>query len=195
MGMKITNRSRALKGGWKSLKSKYVTLNYWDEDIVYSLINIEKSRVKKDIYAFAEKYEDNGAARVRLVIRSVDNSADTGCRFRYIKPVINFEYDELVKALNEAIDKEAQVTDASLFTNEREASVVSTTFDYDALMAEFGDVVGGLMNENPNYYGPRITQIVDKYLGKGKKVSDATIDQAEFISLIVNEIKEELVNK
>ena len=146
-----------------------------------------------DIYAFAEKYEDNGAAKVRLVLRSVDNSADTGCRFKYITPVIEFEYQELVKALNDAIDKESQMTDASLFTSERETAVVNTTFDYDALMAEFGDIVGDLMGKEPAYYGPRITQIVDKYLGKGKKVSDATIDQAEFISLIIHEIKEELM--
>ena len=85
------------------------------------------------------------------------------------------------------------MTDASLFTNEREATVVASTFDYDALMKEFGDIVGDLMGKDPNYYGPRITQIVDKYLGKGKKVSDATIDQAEFISLIVHEIKDELL--
>lgn len=146
-----------------------------------------------DIYAFAEKYEDNGAARVRLILRSVDNSADTGCRFKYITPVIDFEYNELVKALNDAIDKEAQMTDASLFTNEREATAVAVSFDYDALMNEFGDIVGVLMNKDQMYYGPRITQIVDKYLGKGKKVSDTTIDQAEFISLIVNEIKDELM--
>ena len=49
------------------------------------------------------------------------------------------------------------------------------------------------MNKNPQYYGPRITKVVDKYLGKGKKVSDASIDQAEFIYLIISEIKDELV--
>ena len=148
-----------------------------------------------DIYAFAEKYEDNGAAKVRLILRSIDNSADTGCRFKYITPVIDFEYNELVKALNEAIDKEAQMTDTALFTNERAAVVATTTYDYDALMAEFGNIVGDLMNKEPQYFGPRITQIVDSILGKGKKVSDATIDQAELISLIVDEIKATLLDK
>ena len=51
------------------------------------------------------------------------------------------------------------------------------------------------MNKDPQYYGPRITQIVDKYLGKGKKVSDATIDQVEFIDLIITEIKDELIKE
>ena len=39
----------------------------------------------------------------------------------------------------------------------------------------------------------KITEIVDKYLGKGKKVSDATREQAELIYLIVSEIKEDLL--
>jgi hypothetical protein len=85
------------------------------------------------------------------------------------------------------------MTDSSLFTDERATTVVAATFDYDALMAEFGDIVGDLMNKDPQYFGPRITQIVDSILGKGKKVSDATIDQAELISLIIDEIKATLL--
>ena len=62
-------------------------------------------------------------------------------------------------------------------------------------MAEFKELVGSLMNENPEYYSPRISQIVDKYLGRGKKVAEATIDQAELISLINTEIKDELMKR
>lgn len=145
-----------------------------------------------DIYAYAEKYTENNEAKVRLILRSPDNSAETGCRFKYIKPAIEFTYDNLVQALNEAIDKEAAMHDNKFVTDEREVATTAQTFDYDALIAEFQALVGDLMNKNASYYGPRITQIVDKYLGKGKKVAEATIDQAEFISLINTEIKDEL---
>lgn len=149
-----------------------------------------------DIYAYAEKYTSpEGEAKVRLILRSPDNSAETGCRFKYIAPVIDFTYDNLVKALNDAIDKEAAMYDNKFVTDKRENLVKTQNYDYDALMEEFQTLVGQLMNTNQTYYGPRITHIVDKYLGKGKKVSDATIDQAEFISLIVNEIKEDLIDK
>ena len=37
-----------------------------------------------DVFAYAEKYTDDGVAKVRLILRSVDNSVDTGCRFKYI---------------------------------------------------------------------------------------------------------------
>ena len=146
-----------------------------------------------DIYAYAEKYTENGEAKVRLVLRSPDNSAETGCRFKYIPPIIEFTYDNLVKALNEAIDKEAAMHNNKFVTDNREVAVIETTYDYEALIAEFQGLVGELMNKNAQHYGPRITQIVDRYLGKGKKVSDATIDQVEFIHLIVSEIKEELM--
>ena len=59
-------------------------------------------------------------------------------------------------------------------------------------MAEFQNLAGDMMNKNPGFFGPRITQIIDKYLGKGKKISDATPEQAEFISLIVGEIKDDI---
>jgi hypothetical protein len=49
------------------------------------------------------------------------------------------------------------------------------------------------MNEDSAYYTPRVTQIVEKYLGKNKKIANATIDQAEFIFLINEEIKSELI--
>lgn len=148
-----------------------------------------------DIYAYAEKYTENGEAKVRLVLRSPDNSAETGCRFKYITPVIDFTYNNLVKALNEAIDKEAELSNNQFVTDERETTAIKTEYDYEGLMAEFKELVGSLMNENPEYYSPRITQVVDKYLGRGKKVAEATIDQAELISLINTEIKDELMKQ
>lgn len=146
-----------------------------------------------DIIGYAHPIVDkNGESRRVLSLRSSDNTIRCGCRFRYIEPEIEFSYESLTSALNRAIDKEANETNNQFVTNERQAAPILKEYDYEALMAEFQDIVGGLMNKNPQFYGPRITQIVDKYLGKGKKVSDATLDQAEFISLIIDEIKADL---
>ena len=41
----------------------------------------------------------------------------------------------------------------------------------------------------------KIVAIVDKYLGKNKKVSDTTPAQAELVSLIVDEMKFDLLKK
>ena len=71
-------------------------------------------------------------------------------------------------------------------------TVEIATYDYDALMAEFQELAGTLMTKDQGN-GVKITAIVNKYLGKGKKVSEATPEQAELISLIVNEVKEDLM--
>jgi D-sedoheptulose 7-phosphate isomerase len=59
--------------------------------------------------------------------------------------------------------------------------------------ADADHIVGELMNKNPAGYGPKITQIVEKYLGKGKKLAETTPEQAEFVHLILTEIKEDLM--
>ena len=141
-----------------------------------------------DIYACADIV--NGERR--LILRSLDGTVDTGCRFKYIEPEIPFTYNDLVDALNKAIDKEAAETQNKFITTERARDTIAPTYDYDALMNEFQQITGNLMRENPGN-GPKITEIVDKYLGKGKKVSETTRDQAEFINLIVDEMKDTLV--
>ena len=145
-----------------------------------------------DIIGYAHPVYKDGEYKRVLSLRSPDNTVRCGCRFRYIAPEVEFSYESLTKALNDAIDKEANETNNQYVTNERFETPVMQEFNYEALMTEFQELVGSLMNKNANFYGPRITQIVDKYLGKGKKVSDASIDQAELISLIVDEIKTDL---
>lgn len=145
-------------------------------------------------YAHPEIGPDGPTGRRILSLRSNDNSIRCGCRFSQIAPEIEFSYESLTKALNDAIDKEATMNNGQFVTSERQTAPEEKTFDYEALMDEFQAVVGELMQKNSQYYAPRITAIVDKYLGKGKKVNEATIEQAELVSLIVDEIKEDLLN-
>lgn len=145
-----------------------------------------------DIIGYAHpKITDNGSHMV-LTLRSMDNSVRCGCRFKHIKPEIDFTYEALTEALNEAIDKEATETNNQFVTNERQAAPILKEYDFDALQTEFGTIVGDLMTKNQLMYAPKVTQIVEKYLGKGKRASEATPDQAELLYLIVTEIKEDL---
>ena len=137
-------------------------------------------------------YIDINDGQRKLILRSADDSIDCKSRFKMIAPVIDFGYDELVKALNEAIDAEAQTTGGQYVTNESFQAPEVVEYDFDALMGEFRELAGALMQKSQTN-GIKITQIVDKYLGKGKKVGDATPDQAELIHLIVTEVKEDLM--
>ena len=145
-----------------------------------------------DIYGYA-KQSGRKDEMSTLVLRDPTGVIECGCRFKYIDNEMITSYQNLVDALQRAIDKEAAEHNGQFVTNERVTTPIAKTYDYDALREEFDSIVSSLMNKDPNYYAPRVTQIVDKYLGKGKKVSETTREQAEFISLIVGEMKDDLV--
>ena len=145
-----------------------------------------------DIIGYAHtKTMRDGSNQVVLTLRTGDNSVRCGSRFAYIDSEIPFSYESLTDALNKAIDREAAEHNNQFVTNDRMEVPVIKEYNYDDLMSEFQSIVGQLMQKNAATNGPKITRIVDKYLGKGKKVSDATVEQAELIYLVVEEIKEE----
>ena len=148
-----------------------------------------------DIYGYAKTCITEEGPKVKLMLRSSDGRIACGCRFKYIKPVIDFNYDSLASALTEAIEEEAKNSGEKYITEERDVGPAAMTYDYDALMAEFKVIISELMAKDKEKYAPYITQIVDKYLGKGKKVGDTTPDQAELIYLIVTELKDDVINK
>ena len=143
-----------------------------------------------DIYGYA--HQKNAGEMSVLTLRDSSGIIECGCRFKYMPVEIVMSYQNLVDALNEAIDKEAAETSGQFVTNERIVAPTTTTYDYDALMAEFQDLVGQLMSSGTTN-GPKITAIVERYLGKGRKVSDTTEAQAEFVNLIISDIKAELM--
>ena len=113
-----------------------------------------------------------------------------GSRFPYTPDVIDFTYENLVKAIGDSIDKQMAESGAENFTDARNNSYVEKpSLDYDALMTEFQDIVGGLMAKNQNLYAPKIVEITNKILGKGKKFSECTRDQVDLMELVVQEIK------
>lgn len=147
-----------------------------------------------DIIGYAHTVIDStGASRRILSLRSDDNSVRCGSRFRYMPSEIEFSYQALTDALNSAIEKEAAENNNQFVTNDRLTTPEIKEYDYYALIKEFQEVVGKAMEINPTTTQPRITQIIDKYLGKGKKVADTTPDQAELIYLIVEEIKADIL--
>ena len=145
-----------------------------------------------DIYGYA-KQSGRKDEMTTLVLRDPTGVIECGCRFKYIDNEMITSYQNLVDALQRAIDKEAAEHNGKFVTNERVTAPIAKTYDYDALREEFDAIVSSLMNKDPNYYAPRVTQVVEKYLGKGKKVSETSREQAEFISLIVGEMKDDLV--
>jgi predicted nucleic acid-binding Zn-ribbon protein len=146
-----------------------------------------------DIYGYAHQVKANSMSV--LTLRCTDGSIECGGRFKRIPNEIEMSYDNLKDAVQEAIKLEAEEHDGKFITNERQTVTEAPTFNFNALMEEFNTIVGELMNKDSAYYAPQVTNIIEKYLGKGKKIAEATPDQAEFISLIIGEIKEDLMTE
>ena len=138
---------------------------------------------------------ENGVSTVKITLRSVDGTIAAGGRFKYIAPRIDADYQSLVDALNEAIDKEAQLTDNKFVTSERNVQSVKEELNYDEIIKTINETLNSIVNthseeEFKEVYQPKIVQITERYLGKGKKISMASRDQVEQLKLISEDLKE-----
>ena len=145
-----------------------------------------------DIIGYARNVDtENGGEKTLLFMRGTPRF-DAGSRFKYTPNYIEFTYENLVNAIANAIDEEAKHRGSEFVTgeaiNKQELYGSEKEYDFPALMAEFQDIVGDLMSKNQSV-APKITKIVEEYLGKGKKVSDCTSEQAAQLDLIIFDLK------
>lgn len=120
-----------------------------------------------------------------------------GSRFKYTPDSIDFNYENLVNAIGDAIDKQAKEYDNKYVTDAPvKNESVSKALDFNELMNQFNMLVSKIQDATGDAFGtdwaPKIVEITDKYLGKGKKVSDATSKQVEQLELIINELTEQV---
>lgn len=151
-------------------------------------------------YSRAIQNED-GTTSTKLFMRGTPRYV-AGSRFKYTPDYIDFTYNDLVKAIGDAIDKQMEEDGAEFFTDERTNvyAEVTQTLDFDELVATFNNLVNSIIENNDeekfqNYWQPRIVQITDKYLGKGQKVNQCSREQTEALDLIVTDLKELIQTK
>ena len=144
-----------------------------------------------DIIGYSRSVETPDGLATKLFMRGTPRYV-AGSRFKYTPDVIDFSYKNLVDAIGEAIDKQMAEDGAENFTDAKNNvnSSKATVVDYDMVMAEFNELTSGYMQKDPAFYGPRIVEIVERHLGKGRKVGDCSRDQAEVIDLIVYDLKD-----
>ncbi len=147
-----------------------------------------------DIIGYSRTVTDADGNNKTLLFMRGTQRFEAGSRFKYTPDYIEFSYTNLVNAIAEAIDKQAQEDGEALFVNERDNVYkdTSTTLDFDALLAEFNSIVAEFQKDEEKmatYYAPRITEIIERYLGKGKKVNEMNRGQSEQLSLIIDDLK------
>ena len=154
-----------------------------------------------DIIGYSREVTDeDGDSSVKLFMRGTPRYM-AGSRFKYTPDYIDFNYTNLVNAIADAIDTQMKEDGEEYFTNDKNHLYNDTSkeLDFDELMEEFNEIVNGVIDSADEdtfkeFWQPRIVQITDKYLGRGKKVSQCSREQTEALSLIVDDLKD-LVQK
>lgn len=141
-----------------------------------------------DIIGYCREVEDQeGHKTVRMFMRETSRYV-AGSRFKYTPDSIELSYDNLVKAIADAIDEQEKVSKGTTTDSYNNIHADDIEYDFPALMKEVQQTVGALMSGHPEMEH-KIVSIVDKHLGKGKKVSDCTPDQAALVDLILYDLK------
>lgn len=160
--------------------------------IVPTLPNRPRTIVERlvDIIGYSRPVDVEGETKTMLFMRGTTRFL-AGSRFTYTPSHIEFSYKNLVNAIADAIDKQAEIDGEDYITDEAQNLYLDSGKDveYDAVMTSFNETVSKLMQEDKEYYAPRISEIVEKHLGAGKKVAECTRNQAPVIAIILDEVK------
>lgn len=143
-----------------------------------------------DVIGYSRVIETQEGNKTFLFMRGTPRF-DAGSRFKYTPERIEFNYKNLVDAIADAIDRQAEEDGMEYVTDTRENLHLdtTTTLDFDSLMKKLSDITNFMVEKDATFYIPRITEIVERHLGKGKKASECTRDQVMLIDIIVSELE------
>jgi len=167
------------------------------QQIVPTLANQPRLVVDRmsDIILFASPQEDKDGNPITIGYMRGTPRFVAGSRFKYTPDSIVFTYQNLVDAIGDAIDKQAQETEGQFVTDApTTAHLPQPELNFDDLMNQFNNAIAKLQEATGSSFGtkwaPRIMEITDKHLGKGKKVAEMSRSQVEQLALIVDDLVE-----
>lgn len=171
------------------------------QQIVPTLANQPRLVVDRmsDIIGYAHPVqEEDGSTHTILYMRGTPRFV-AGSRFKYVPDYIDFTYENLVNAIGDAIDKEAAEYGGKFVTNNvSQAHIVKPEPNFDELMNQFNTLVKKVQDASGDNFGktwaPRIVEITDRHLGKGKKVAEMNRSQTEQLILIIDDLTEAVGN-
>ena len=131
--------------------------------------------------------DDEGHNVTKLFCRGTQRFV-AGSRFKYMPPVIDFSYDNLVNAIGEAIERDAADNGGQLVSDQRSNNYNTRPPVFMDMKDEIGTIVGKLMEDNPANK-IKIGKIVEKYL-QGKKLSESTENDADAVWEILKELRQ-----
>lgn len=156
-------------------------------------------RNMSDLQGYAHQTSiGDGEFNVMLTLRSMDGSVECKSRFKMMQPEVPFTYEALSEALNKAIEDEGKLHNGKYVTNEKRNFEVQPERSFAVVMTEVKGLVGDIQKAAGDSFktdwAPAITEITNKYLGVGHKVTECTPEQVEQIELIIGDLKDLMAN-
>lgn len=134
----------------------------------------------------ATEWDDDGNSHRWLYTRQTP-TVMAGSRFPYLAPKIKLGYDELVAAINEAIDKQRDLDGATVVDKLEKKQ--EEELDFDTIRDEAQKIWAKLVNENPDN-AERVLKKVEMIFGRKLKLSEITEDQKEPFFLVLLEMRD-----
>lgn len=134
----------------------------------------------------ATEWDDEGNSHRWLYTRQTP-TVMAGSRFPYLAPKIKLGYQELVDAINEAIDKQRDLDGATVVDKLEKKQEEELSFS--EIRDEASKIWAKLVNENPEN-AEKILKKVEMIFGRKLKLSEITEDQKEPFFLVLLEMRD-----
>ena len=134
----------------------------------------------------ATEWDDDGNSHRWLYTRQTP-TVMAGSRFPYLAPKIKLGYQELVDAINEAIDKQRDLDGATVVDKIEKKQEEELSFS--EIRDEASKIWAKLVNENPEN-AEKILKKVEMIFGRKLKLSEITEDQKEPFFLVLLEMRD-----
>jgi len=134
----------------------------------------------------ATEWDDSGESQRWLYTRQTP-TVMAGSRFPYLAPKIKLGYQELVDAINEAIDKQRELDGATVV--DKLEQKVEEPLNFAEERAEAQRLWGNLVGSNPAN-ADTILKKVEMIFGRKIKLSEITEDQVDLMHLVVLEMRD-----
>jgi hypothetical protein len=134
----------------------------------------------------ATEWDDDGNSQRWLYTRQTP-TVMAGSRFPYLAPKIKLGYDELVAAINEAIDKQRDIDGATVV--DKLETKQEEELNFEEIRDEAQKIWAKLVNADPAN-AERVLKKVEMIFGRKLKLSEITEDQKEPFFLVLLEMRD-----
>lgn len=142
-----------------------------------------------DIIGYSRSVNTDDGSKTLLFMRGTERF-EAGSRFKYTPDYIEFNYKNLVKAIQEAVIKQSEEDGLETATGKDNINTQNLfDTDFEELLDEFNQVANALVTKDQKNVS-RITDIVEKHIGYGKKVNEMTRNQKDILDIIVYDLKQ-----